>query len=285
MNHVVAAPIERMRPRDFQRLATFIHGTAGIKMPPTKQSMVEGRLRRRLRTLGYASFDEYCNYLFDEGGLDDEAVAIIDAVTTNKTDFFREPEHFRFLTATALPSLAKRFGASVQRPAKIWSAACSTGAEPYTLAMVVSDYALGVPACRASILGTDICTDVLDTAVRAIYPAEIIAPIPMDARKRYLLRSKKPGRAEVRIAPELRGMVRFGRLNLMEETYPVDRDMDVIFCRNLLIYFDKPTQQKVLSRLCDHLRPGGYLFLGHSETIAGLDLPVKQAGTTVFSRI
>ncbi len=279
----MTAAILHLRPRDFTRLAAFIHDTAGIKMPPAKRTMVEGRLRRRLRALNMGSFDEYCHYLFEEGGLHSEAVPLIDAITTNKTEFFREPEHFRFLADQALPALAAR-GAGPVRPLKIWSTASSTGAEPYTIAMVVDAFAADAESFRSTVLATDICTDVLETAVMAIYPEAMVEPVPVELRRRYLLRSRDRRRAEVRIKPALRRMVRFARLNLMDETYPVDRDFDVIFCRNQLIYFEKPTQQMVLRRLCDHLRPGGFLFLGHSETIAGCDLPLRPVGTTVFVR-
>jgi len=280
----MTVPALHLRPRDFHRLASFIHDTAGIKMPPAKRTMVEGRLRRRLRALNMGSFDEYCHYLFEQGGLSSEAVPLIDAVTTNKTEFFREPEHFRFLAEQALPALAAR-GAGPVRPLKIWSTASSTGAEPYTIAMVVDDFAQKVEGFRASILATDICTDVLETAVLAIYPEAMVEPVPMALRRRYLLRSRDRRRAEVRIVPALRRMTRFARLNLMDETYAVDRDFDIIFCRNQLIYFEKATQQLVLRRLCDHLRPGGFLFLGHSETLGGCDLPLRAVSTTVFVRI
>ena len=279
-----AEGLQRLSRRDFDRLAHFIHNTAGIKMPVTKQTMLEGRLRRRLRSLGFNNFGDYCQFVFDDGGLEDEATAIIDAVTTNKTDFFREADHFRYLVETALPRLEPRTGAGIERPLKVWSSACSTGAEAYTLAMVLKEYATGRRSYRYSILATDICTEVLEKAAMAIYPEAMIAPIPLDMRRKYLLRARDPGRNDVRMAPELRSVVCFGRLNLMDESYGLDRDMDVIFCRNLLIYFDKATQQKVLSRLCGHLRPGGYLFLGHSETIAGLSLPLRQVSTTVFLR-
>lgn len=274
--------LQRLCRHDFDRLARFIHGTAGIKMPPSKQTLLEGRLRRRLRALGFSNFNDYCQFVFDDGGLRDEATAIIDAVTTNKTDFFREPDHFRFLTETALPHLERRFTAGIERPIKVWSAACSTGAEPYTLAMVLNEYGQGKKHFRCSILATDICTEVLEKAAVAIYPEGMVTPIPIELRRKYLLRARDPLRDEVRMAPEIRSMVRFGQLNLMEREYRLDRDMDVIFCRNLLIYFDKETQQMVLSRLCEHLRPGGFLFLGHSETIAGLKLPLRQVATTIF---
>lgn len=275
---------DRLVPRDFARLAQFIQGYSGIKMPPNKITMVEGRLRRRVRATGLGSVAEYCRYLFDRGGLEAEAVHLIDAVTTNKTEFFREPEHFRVLTETVLPELtsARRVG---RAPLKVWSAACSTGAEPYTIAMVLADFGRGLPGFRASILATDLCTEVLQAAVLGIYPDTMIAPVPAEMRKRYLLRAKDSSRAVMRIVPELRAMAGFARLNLIDSAYPVDRDIDVIFCRNILIYFDKPTQEAVLSRLCDHLRPGGYLFLGHSESLTALNVPLAPAGHTVFRRL
>ncbi len=276
--------IDRLSRSDFQRLAEFIHGYSGIKMPPTKLTMVEGRLRRRVRALGVANLAEYCRHLFEEGGLEQEAIHLIDAVTTNKTDFFREPDHFRFLAETALPEIMNTRRVSSREPIKLWSAASSTGAEPYTIAMVLDDFGRNMPGFNASILATDICTEVLQAAVLGIYPQAMAAPVPAEMRRRYFMRAKRPPVDRVRIVPELRSQIRFARLNLMDEEYPVDGDMDVIFCRNILIYFDKPTQEAVLRRLCDHLRPGGYLVLGHSENLAGLKMPLQPIGITVFRR-
>lgn len=281
---------DQLSERNYQRLAEVIHAHSGIRMPPAKRTMVEGRLRKRLRALDLSSLDEYCRILFDQDGLESEFVHLIDAVTTNKTDFFREPDHFRYLTDEAVPRLKTERRAGIDRPLKVWSAACSCGAEPYTLAMVLADLLErhpGAPAGgtpRFAILGTDICTQVLQQAVAAIYPAEMIAPVPPEMRRRYLMRARDPERHEVRIVPELRRHVRFARLNLMDQRYPVDQDMDVIFCRNILIYFEKDTQQAVLKRLCRHLRPGGYLFLGHAESMIGGDLPVQPVAATVFRR-
>jgi chemotaxis protein methyltransferase CheR len=276
---------DRLRPRDFERLARFIQDYSGIKMPTSKMTMVEGRLRHRLRDGGFATFGDYCRYLFDEDGLDQETVPLIDAVTTNKTEFFREPKHFRLLDERVLPTLLAEFGAGSSAPVKLWSTACSTGAEPYTLAMVLAEFARRVGAYHAMILATDICTEVLATAIAAIYPEAAIAPVPVALRQRYLLRGKDSSQAVVRVAPALRAMVRFGRLNLMTAPYRIDRDLDVIFCRNILIYFDRPTQEAVLRQLCEHLRAGGYLFLGHSETIAGHVLPLESVGATLFRRV
>ncbi|MDA8233187.1 MAG: chemotaxis protein CheR [Magnetospirillum sp.] len=277
-----AAP-DALSQRDFARLARYIHETSGIRMPPTKRTMLEGRLRKRVRALDLPDLASYCRYLFDLGGLAREAVSLIDVVTTNKTEFFREPGHFQYLLDKGLPDLAER-GAGVVRPLQVWSAACSTGAEPYTLAMVLGDFGAALRGYRFGILGTDISTQVLHKAVVAIYPEEAIAPVPMDMRRRYLLRSRGHGPRQVRIAPELRRHVRFQRVNLIQEPYGVDDAMDIVFCRNLLIYFDKPTQEAVLRRLTERLRPGGLLFVGHSESVTGFDLPLRTVANSVFVR-
>jgi chemotaxis protein methyltransferase CheR len=264
---------DQLSERNFERLAEVVQGHVGIRMPPSKRTMVEGRLRKRVRTLGLSGLDEYCRLLFDRGELEAEFVHLIDAVTTNKTDFFREVEHFDFLRATVVPELlsVRRHGES--QHLKIWSAACASGAEPYTLAMVMADLIPQFTGMRFAILGTDICTEVLEQAVRGIYSEQMMQPVPAEMRHRYVMRGRNQARREVRIVPELRRLVHYQYLNLMDQKYPVDRDFDVIFCRNILIYFDRPTQHAVLSRLCSHLRPGGYLFLGHSESAAGANLP------------
>ncbi len=277
--------LDRLSQRDFQRLARFIQDYSGIKMPPTKATMVEGRLRRRVAALRLPDLAAYCRHLFDDGGLEAEAVHLIDAVTTNKTEFFREPDHFRFLAETAVPALLAERRAAPAAAVKLWSAAASIGAEAYTLAMVMADLAERFGGLRLSILATDICTKVLRIGAEAVYQHDAILPVPAEFRRRYLLRAKDRSRDVVRMAPEIRRLVAFRHLNLMDAEYGVDRDMDVIFCRNILIYFDKPTQQAVLDRLCSHLRPGGYLFLGHSESLAGLGLPLRAAGPTVFRRL
>lgn len=276
--------LDHLSHRDFRRLARFIHDYSGIKMPETKKTMVEGRLRKRLSATGFATLGDYCRHLFDDGGLAAETVHLIDVVTTNKTEFFREPDHFDFLATTAIPELLRQRRAGAHTLLKAWSAASSIGAEPYTLAMVISEASRQHRGFRFTVLATDISTRVLRTAALGIYPEAMIEPVPLAMRKAYLLRGKDASRGLVRIAPSLRRQVQFGRLNLMDTSYPLDADHDIIFCRNILIYFDKATQQAVLARLCDHLRPGGFLFLGHSESLAGTGLPLRAAGTTVFRR-
>jgi hypothetical protein len=168
---------DHLSQRNFQRLATFIEGYSGIKMPPTKVTMIEGRLRRRLRATGMADLKQYCDFLFDKNGLAAEAIHLIDVMTTNKTEFFREPDHFRFLAEQAVPRLLSK-AKSGTTALKVWSAACSSGAEPYTLAMVLADLAQQNAGLHYGITATDISTEVLDVAISGIYPEAMVAPVP-----------------------------------------------------------------------------------------------------------
>lgn len=268
--------------RDFIRLAQFVHTRSGIRMPPSKKSFLESRIRRHLSALGFATMNEYCRWLFDKGGLVQDEIALLDAVTTNKTEFFRERHHFEFLSNVILPDFRASSGGS-HLSLRIWSAGCSNGAEPYSLAMICEGFGRTDSEFRFEILASDISTEVLRLATRAIYPHSAVGPVPMELRKRYLLHD--PGSDEVRIVPDLRRKVKFKHHNLMDEPYPAPQAMDIVFCRNLLIYFDRATQRAVLSRLCRCLRAGGYLFLGHSEgSIADLKLPLRPVGPTIFIR-
>jgi chemotaxis protein methyltransferase CheR len=270
-----------MTEKDFRLFSKLIEGVCGIKMPDVKKHMLESRLRKRLRSLDMHSFRDYYDFLTSAEGRRIEMVPMIDAVTTNKTDFFREPAHFTYLTEKVLPEL---LGTRASNRVKIWSAGCSSGEEPYTLAMVLSEYARNRERFTFSILATDICTSVLETAHRGIYEEEKIAPVPHDMRKRYLLRSKDRNRGVVRMAPEMRTLITFRRLNFLDNGYGIPDLMQIIFCRNVLIYFDRPTQERVINNFCSHLQPGGHLFLGHSETINGLNVPLVQVNSTIYRK-
>lgn len=276
---------DHLEDKHFAAIAALVERDAGIKLPQTKRTMVEGRLRKRVRATGLADLADYGRLLFERGGLEKEYVHLIDCVSTNKTDFFREPSHFEFLAQRAVPALRKLQGGR-QTKLKIWSAACSIGAEAYTIAMVLQDLASNTRdggSLSFSILGTDISTQVLATARAAIYPASFIEPVPAAMQQRYVMRARSASQETVRIVPELRRKTAFEHLNLMDERYPFDRDVDVIFCRNVLIYFDRPTQAAVLSRLTSHLRPGGYLLLGHSESMAGAGVPgLRSVAPTIY---
>lgn len=277
-----ASSLTRMNDRIFERFSEFIKAELGIKMPSSKKTLLEARLQKRLRELGMATHEEYCEYLFSPQGMENELVNLVDVVTTNTTDFFREPKHFELLMGKVLPELTARGGSG--RNVNIWSAGCSSGEEPYTLAMVLSEFARQNTGFTFSILATDISTQVLRMAVRAIYPETKIGPIPQEYRKRYLLRSKDRTRRLVRIGPDARCHVRFRRLNFMED-FSFDGQLDIIFCRNVVIYFDRPTQETLFSRFCRKLAPGGYLFIGHSESLAGMDLPLEPVAPTVYRKV
>ncbi|EPR44113.1 MCP methyltransferase, CheR-type [Desulfovibrio sp. X2] len=273
--------IGSMTERDFKRFSEFIHRECGIKMPPGKKTMLEARLQKRLRALELESYAQYCDYIFSPGGMETELIHMLDVVTTNTTDFFREPRHFDLLRDSVLPAWHGRFGNS--REMRFWSAGCSTGEEPYTLAMVLSEYAAASSGFHFSVLATDISTRVLQHALRAVYSMDKVEPVPMPLKKKYLLRSKDKSKALVRIVGELRSKISFGRLNFME-SFSFDQPMDVIFCRNVMIYFERSTQEELLTKFCANLRAGGHLFIGHSESLTGMNLPLRQIAPTVYER-
>ena len=269
--------------KNFDQFSEFITRELGIKMPPEKKAMLQSRLQKRIRQLGLESVNAYQEYIFHLPESSPEWIEFINLVTTNKTDFFREPAHFDYLVKTALPALAP--AGDLPWKIKLWCAGCSSGEEPHTLAMLLSQYRETHPHFDFSILGTDISTRVLDLAKQAIYDESRVEPVPVDLRHRYLMRSKDRQNTLVRIVPELREKIRFARLNFMHEDYGLREHFDIVFFRNVMIYFDKATQQQVLSKICRNIRKGGYLFAGHSESLVGFNLPVKTVHTSVFQKI
>lgn len=269
---------------DFDLICSKVYDYCGISISAAKRQMVEGRLRKRVRALQLRSFSDYCSGVLRNGTFQDEFIHLVDAITTNKTEFFREPAHFSYLRERLLPAVHQST-APLRRPLRVWSSACSTGQEPYSLAMELNEYTRAYNDFRFQVTATDICTQVLEVASRAVYADELAIDIPPAYRKRYLLRSKDPVSRLVRIGPEIRKHVQFGRLNLNDSNYGMTMKMDIIFCRNVIIYFDAQTQETILKRLANCLRKGGHLFLGHSETIHGMDLPVRMVAPTVYERV
>ncbi len=275
-----------LNDKEFQQFSDLIYAEAGIKMPHAKKTMLEARLQKRLKVMGMHSFREYANFIFSDIGRDQELVHLIDVVTTNKTDFFREPQHFDFLIREAIPTMRQLHGSgeSPMHPFRIWSAGCSTGEEPYTMAMVLNDYAQQNQGFKFSITASDICTQVLQTAASAVYGEERTETIPLSIKRRYLLRSKDRSKGLVRIVPELRSCIHFKRINFMDDSFGIAERQDVIFCRNVVIYFDKPTQARLMMKFHRQLASGGYLFIGHSETLNGLGVPFTQVANTVYRK-
>ena len=279
----MSAHDESISSRDYTRLCELIYTEAGIHLGADKKTMLEVRIKRRLKHLELHSYAQYCDYLFGHKGLKDEIIHLIDVVTTNKTDFFREPKHFDFLTATALPDLTARN--STGRPLVIWSAGCSSGEEPYTLAIVLSEYTQTHPGFRFRILATDISTIVLAKADRGIYSSDVVAPVPAALKRKYFLRSRDPGSNQMRVVPELRRLIEFRRLNFMDSDYGLTEKVDAIFCRNVIIYFDRPTQERILGNLAGYLMLEGYMFVGHAEALHDMDLPLAPVGPALYRRV
>ena len=258
---------------EFARIRALIYRCAGIALAPGKRDMVYSRLARRLRARELESFADYLRLL--EGGDQPELEAFINALTTNMTSFFREPHHFQIL-AERLIQLPKN------RPASIWTCASSSGEEPYSIAMTAVDAMRSLaPAVR--ILATDIDTSVLATARQGIYPIDQLQKIPPDRLKRFFHRGEGRNEGYARVRDELRRLVSFRRLNLLDETWPMRGRFDVIFCRNVMIYFDKETQHAILKKLAGYLQPDGLLFVGHSESFHSASDLFRICGNTVYT--
>ncbi len=267
---------------EFDKLSKFIYNRCGIKITIAKKNMVEARLKKRLKDLRIDTYSEYCDYVFSRDANDSEITNMVDVITTNKTDFFREPKQFDFLAETALPALIAEHRIGIENPVKIWSAGCSSGEEPYTLSIVLHEFAKSVNQFSFNILATDISTRVLDKAKLAVYEEEKVEPVAHELLEKYFLRSKNKEKKLVRLNPQIRNSVNFQWLNLMDNDFGFKEKFDIIFCRNVIIYFDKPTQDKLIAKLVSLIKPGGFLFLGHSESIFNTNLPVAQMMASTY---
>lgn len=264
-----------MDDASFERLSKYVTTEYGIKLPDVKKSMLESRLNKKVKSLSMNSYSQFLDHIFSEQGRQGDLFDVIDLITTNKTDFFREAAHFQFLTSTFLPSYSNQ-------NLKIWSAGCSTGEEPYTLIMALEEYRKRNATLSYSLLASDISMRVIQSAYNGIYTMDKLTTIPLEMKKTYFLRSKVNPDI-TRIKPQYRNKINFKRINLMDNSFGISKvDLDIIFCRNVIIYFDKPTQEKVIRKFCTYLKPGGLLFLGHSESIMGMNLPLKQLQPTTY---
>ena len=257
--------------RDFERVRSLIYKRAGIALAESKQEMVYSRLARRLRANGMTSFVHYLDDL-ERGANDNEWEAFTNALTTNLTSFFREAHHF--------PILAEHV-AKLKGSVEVWCSASSTGEEPYSIAITLCE-AFGTLTPPAHIIATDIDTNVLNTAANGVYPIDRVEKLSPERARRFFLKGKGEQTGLVRVRPELRKMITFKQLNLLSDNWPVSGPFDVIFCRNVMIYFDKPTQGKILSRFAPLMKPDGLLFAGHSENFLYVTDAFKLRGKTVY---
>ncbi|SPF77591.1 CheR family methyltransferase [Pseudoprimorskyibacter insulae] len=261
---------------NLEKFRAMLAKTTGITLPQSKNHLVEGRLRKRVAALNLPDITAYLSHLFDEGGLDQELPGIVDLMSTNRTEFFREAPHFEFLAKQVLPHHDK------DRLFKIWSAASSSGEEAYSIAMLLSEYSRRSPGFNFGVLGTDISKSILSKADAGEYQLEGVRSVPKGYRDRYF---QLVNDTTIKVKNNLKSRVKFGQLNLIEGNFPVDRNIDAIFLRNVLIYFDVPTRAFVVSALTDHLRTGGYLFVGHSEAMAVDDPRLTARTSAVFQKV
>lgn len=255
-------PAYDLQPEQFARIRQLLYQLCGIALRPGKEGLVKARLMKRLLALALDSFDAYLAYVeHDPSG--QELVAMIDALTTNKTSFFREPQHFVYLRHRVVPELQE-----TRHPIRFWSAGCASGEEPYSLAMALWETLPGIEQRDVRILATDISTRVLAVARQAVYEKETLSDVPAPVLHKYFMLVRHDATRAYQVKDPIRAMVRFVRLNLMQP-WPMRGPFDAIFCRNVMIYFDKPTQERLVQRFWALLRPGGHLFIGHSESLTG----------------
>ncbi len=267
--------------KDFHSFQQLIHREAGIYLGEHKKTLLVGRLNKRLREVGVDSFSDYYRKV-SEKGQREELVHMLDCICTNETRFFREPQHFEFLEQQVFPQweMLANSGRREKR-IRVWSAACSTGEEPYSLAMTLLQRFPASSGWRIEILASDLSTRALDRACRGIWPIEKSRDIPQRYLKSFMLKGKRVQEGIMAAGPEIRSVVKFLRLNLNDASYPVAGAFDLIFCRNVLIYFDAESKTNVVHRLMNHLGSEGYLFLGHSESLSGMSGRLRRVIPTV----
>lgn len=273
---------ESISPEAYDFIAGRVYAHSRIRLGDDKQALVTGRLGKRLRQLGLDSFDAYCEFLDSDRGVQ-EIGPLVDLISTNHTHFFRESEHLDYLRDQILgewvPQLILR-GESF----RFWSAACSSGEEPYTVAIVLAEYARKHGAYQWQVEASDISSRVLETAQQGIYPEERVKVPEPELLPRYFQKGTGSNAGLYRVKDALRQSVRFHRLNLLQASYPVPPIQHVIFCRNVMIYFDNPTQQELVSKLVAHLSPGGNFVVGHSESLIGINHGLRQIKPGIYRK-
>lgn len=266
----ITTPADDLRPEQFRVIRDRLYDVSGINMQDGKAGLVRTRLSKRVSALGLGSFRDYVRHVEQDAT---EFALMVDLLTTNKTSFFREARHFEFLREAVLPSL------TADRPVRIWSAGCSTGEEPYTLVMLLREAWTDFARRDVRVLATDLSTRVLTRAAEGRYTESVLREVPPPLRSRYFERDGD----DFRVRSSLRAPICFARLNLME-AWPMKGPFDAIFCRNVMIYFDRPTQERLINRFWKLLRPGGHLFVGHSESLTPLKHSFRYVEPAVYAR-
>jgi len=268
--------------KDFERFRSLVYEKCGINLHAGKKELVRARLGKRLRQTKFKKFSQYYNYLVEEDS-GDELIEMLNAISTNLTSFFREPKHFDFLSSEVLPAYEAEFKNDRNKSLRVWSAGCSSGEEPYSIAMQLCEYFDYASSWKIFILATDISTKVLSTAVSGVYHEAQTKNISSDILRKYFQRGHGKWEGHYRVKPFIRNMVEFKRLNLME-SFSFTQSFDIIFCRNVMIYFDKKGQQKVVNKFYQNLSKAGYLFIGHSESLMSTKHRFNYVRPTIYSK-
>lgn len=263
--------------KEFEQFQALIYQQVGIKLEYPKRTLLVSRLSKRLRELELGTFQAYYDCVSRKGG-EEELTRLLDLISTNKTDFYREPFHFEFLRNQVLPEVQ---GTRILR---VWSSASSSGEEPYSIAMSLRDALPDISRWDIKILASDISTRVLAKAASGMYEEERVSQLPKDLVHRHFLCGKGPQIGKFKIRPDVAKLVAFRRINLMDPTFPIRSPLDVIFCRNVMIYFDRPTQTRLIEKFFRYLRPGGYLFIGHSESLQWIEHQFMYVRPTIYQK-
>ena len=266
------------KDQDFNRVKTIVYNYAGIDLNESKKNLVYNRLSKRIRFLSMQTFSEYLDFVEAQG--EAEFVHLINAITTNLTFFFRENHHFEYLINTVIPGLVSQNSAN--KKIRVWSAGCSTGEEPYSIAIALKE---AVPVgWDAKVIATDLDSNVVNTGQRGVYKIDRLKGVSEERKKRWFLKGSGSQEGYVKVKPELQNIIEFGQLNLMDD-WPLKDAIDVIFCRNVVIYFDKPTQSKLFNRYADRLPNNGHLFIGHSESLYKVCDRFELLGQTIYKKL
>lgn len=261
----------------YNYIIKLVYDRCRVRLHDGKKELIRARLGKRMRKHGLETVVDYCDFLAAAG--EDEVTEVVNALTTNFTSFLREEDHLQFMVRQALPALLTKG----PRRFNIWSAACASGEEPYSIAFYLWEHYSPTTGWDWKIRATDVSTKALDKAKRAIYTSDRIETMPMELRRTFFLRGQGDWNGHYRVKPEIIGRVSFHQLNLLGE-YSFQDTFEIIFCRNVMIYFDRPTQEQLVNRLCHHLAPGGYLLIGHSESLTGLSMPLRCLRPSVYQK-
>ena len=268
---------DTLTDKEFELFKNLIYQQVGINLDPTKKTLLVSRFGKRIRELRLPTFQAYYDCVSGKGG-EEELTKLLDLISTNKTEFFREPFHFEFLREQVLPEVQGR------KTLRVWSSASSSGEEPYSIAMSLRDALPDISRWDIKILASDISTRVLAKAASGMYEEERVSQLPKDLVHRHFLCGKGPQAGKLKVRPDVAKLVAFRRINLMDPTFPIRSPVDVIFCRNVMIYFDRPTQTRLIGKFFRYLRPGGYLFIGHSESLQWIDHHFTYLRPTIYQK-